>query len=265
MCRREQDPGGEDAVTRSVMREVYQDAEAYGRDLSPIVPNRIKAELVLRHVRPDDEVLDVGCANGLHLMTVAAHCRRAVGIDIHDAMLAVARSRLATAGVGNVALAAQSASALGFADQSFDLVYSFSTLLLVPDIQGALEEIARVLRPGGLAILDIAGRYNLSHLYHTWYYRRHGHFGVNAFGHAQLVRLLARLGLAICEEHALGFADQWKYVPGLHLCKFLDRLFHAPGPTDLDYRLSNSRWCFAFANRWYVVCRKAAAAGQETR
>ncbi len=261
MRERNRQPQGEDAATRSVMHQVYQDAEAYGRDLSPIVPNRIKAELVLRHLRPEDEVLDVGCANGLHLLAVAGHCRRVVGIDIHDAMLAVARDRLARAGVGNVALAAQSASALAFAGQSFDLVYSFSTLLLVPDIRGALGEIARVLRPGGLAILDIAGRYNLSHLYHTWYYRRHGHFGVNAFGHAQLVRLLGRLGLRICEEHALGFADQWKYVPGLHLCRFLDRFFHAPGPTDLDYRLSNSRWFFSLANRWYVVCRKSGEEG----
>ncbi len=229
-------------------------AASYGFATDKTLAARLKLELVSARIRPEHHVLDVGCANGLYMIPLASRCSEIVGIDINDRMLEVAREALQQAGVTNAQVHKQSATSLDFADASFDVVYSFSTLLLVPDTLGALGEIARVLKPGGWAVLDITGRYNLSRLYWSWYYRRHGHFGVNAYPYREIAGHLARLGLVIEEAHALGFTDQWRYVPGLHKLKVLDRLFHAPGERDLDYRLSNHPWLFPLANRWYLVC-----------
>jgi ubiquinone/menaquinone biosynthesis C-methylase UbiE len=232
-------------------------AASYGFDVDANLSARLKYDLALRYLRPDDNVLDIGCANGIHMRLLAGSCRHITGIDINEAMLDIAGTAMAENGIANVSLEKRSATDLGFADASFDLVYSFSTLLLIPDIERALREISRVLRPGGIAILDITGRWNLSRVYWGMYYRRHGHFGVHSFSYGDSVTRLGSLGLTVIESHALGFLDQWRYIPGLHWCKWLDRVLHRSLQDDLDYRVSNRPRLFPLANRWYVACRKS--------
>jgi ubiquinone/menaquinone biosynthesis C-methylase UbiE len=233
-------------------------APRYGFDVNANLSARLKYDLALKYLKPGDNVLDVGCANGIHMRLLAGRCRHITGIDINQPMLDIARTTLAEDGIANASLELRSATDLGIADASFDLVYSFSTLTLVPDVERALQEIRRVLRPGGIALIDFAGRWNLSHLYWDMYYRRHGHFGQRAFGYREAVMQLGALGLKVVESHALGFLDQWRYVPGLHWCKWLDQVFHASLQSDLDYRASNLSLFFPLANRWYLACRKGS-------
>jgi len=229
-------------------------AATYGFDVGANLSSRLKYDLALKFIKPADRVLDVGCGNGIHMRLLAARCGHITGIDVNAPMLAIAREALADA--SNVTLELQSASALGFADASFDLVYSFSTLLLVPDFDRALGEVARVLKRDGIALLDITGRWNLSRVYWGRFYRRHGHFGVHAFGYRGIVNKFERYGLGVIESHALGFLDQWRYIPGLHWCKGLDRVLHRSLQHDLDYAVSNNRLIFPLANRWYLACRR---------
>lgn len=233
-------------------------SESYGADIDANLSARLKYDLVLKYLKAEDEVLDVGCANGIHMRLLAPRCRRIAGVDISEPMLEVARKRLDEDGISNAELYQRSAADLGFSDSSFDLVYAFSILLLVPNVERALAEIHRVLRPNGIAILDITGRWNLSRIYWGMYYRRQGHFGVRSFRYHRIAAWLDKLGLSVIESHALGFLDQRRYIPGLHWCKGLDRLIHASPQRDLDYAVSNSPLIFPFANRWYIACRKAA-------
>lgn len=231
-------------------------AATYGFDVDTNLPAWLKYDLALKYLKPGDEVLDIGCANGIHMRLLAGKCRHITGIDINEPMLDIARSTLAKDHVGNATLELRSATELGFPDESFDLIYSFSTLTLVSNIARALNEIARVLRPGGIALLDISGRWNLSHIYWSHYYRRHGHFGLRAFGYREALAQIETLRMQVVEGHASGFLDQWRYIPGLHWCKSLDRVFHRSLENDLDYRVSNSPIFFPLANRWYFACRK---------
>ena len=57
-----------------------------------------------------------------------------------------------------------SATALPFADATFGCVYSFKVLAHIPAIDTALSEIARVLRPGGHAVLELYNRWSLRYL-----------------------------------------------------------------------------------------------------
>ncbi|MFA7428603.1 MAG: class I SAM-dependent methyltransferase [Rhodospirillaceae bacterium] len=231
-------------------------AQTYGYDITSVGPARLKWELLRQHVRPEDRVLDIGCANGIHMHIISLHCRQIEGIDISQGMLDQARVKLTDLGYLNARLHLASAESLPFGDQSFDLLYSFSTLLLVPDIMATFREISRVLRPQGIAILDITGRWNLSRFHWNRYWRDQGHFGIHAYSWREITQTLGEHGLTITEAHASGLTDQWKYLPFLHRFSAIGRLFHDGTTRDRDYRLSNRPMMRRFANRWYIVARK---------
>jgi SAM-dependent methyltransferase len=87
--------------------------------------------------------LDVGCGRGELLERVHdALGARVVGLDQSEHMVELARARGCEAVVGD-------AQALPFADGSFDCVSAAWMLYHVPDVDRALAEFARVLRPGG--------------------------------------------------------------------------------------------------------------------
>lgn len=240
----------------SVNRIYDSCAHEYGYDILSTLSARLKYELAMKYLSEESNVLDVGCANGIHMRYLAHHCSKIIGVDINDRMLSIAGEMIRSEKISNAQLIKNSATNLDFADGTFDLVYSFSTLLMVPDFDQALKEMCRVLKSGGIMLIDIAGRYNLSSVYWGGYYKRNGHFGVNSFNYKEIENRLAKLCMAPIETHALGFTDQWRYVPGLHFVKQLDRLFHGPGYRDLDYKISNLSAAFKFANRWYIACRK---------
>ena len=109
--------------------------------------------LLRRHVTGKD-VLEVGCGTGLLLRDVAKNARRAVGVDLSHGMLKPSHER-------GLDVIQGSATSLPFADQSFDVVYSFKVLAHVPDLAMAMSEMARVLRPGGLAICEFYNKHSL--------------------------------------------------------------------------------------------------------
>ncbi|MGN8048102.1 class I SAM-dependent methyltransferase [Curtobacterium sp. 22159] len=99
-------------------------------------------------------VLDLACGTGYVAEAVAR--RRGSGAhvvasDVNAAMLAVARQR---AGDRYTTVQAD-ASSLPFADGSFDVVLSQQGLQFFPNLDAALSEIARVLRPGGRLIATV--------------------------------------------------------------------------------------------------------------
>ncbi len=124
-------------------------------------------EKLLRHVafRGDEQVLDVGCGRGL-ILVGAAHALttgRAVGIDIWqtaDVSGNSAQAPLENARLEGVAerVAVQTCDmrSMPFPDGAFDVVVSRAAvhnLYRVGERQAAIREIARVLRPGGRAVI----------------------------------------------------------------------------------------------------------------
>jgi len=92
-------------------------------------------------------VLECGCGTGLLLERIAGFARSAKGIDLSPGMLEKARARGLDVREGSV-------TSLPFDDASFDVTCSFKVLAHVPDIQGALREMARVTRPGGVVLAE---------------------------------------------------------------------------------------------------------------
>jgi demethylmenaquinone methyltransferase/2-methoxy-6-polyprenyl-1,4-benzoquinol methylase len=102
-------------------------------------------------VRPADKVLDACCGTG-DLALAAERCGGTVtGVDFSERMLVRARAKSST-----VDWVLADATALPFADGSFDAVTVGFGIRNVPDLEAGLAELARVLRPGGrLACLEI--------------------------------------------------------------------------------------------------------------
>ena len=121
----------------------------------------IAATLVARaHLRPGDRVLDVGTGGGI-VAAKAARCvggngGHVVGVDVSPARHA--ESRAAPFGLPNVDFRRMPAEALDLPDATFDVVLSLFAFPHFRDVPAAVEEMRRVLRPGGRVVLGLAGR-----------------------------------------------------------------------------------------------------------
>ena len=98
-------------------------------------------------------VLEVGVGTGISLPDYSRNTRL-VGIDISEPMLRKAQVRKRDLKLDNVeALSVMDVGHLGFPDASFDVVVAQYVITAVPDPDAALDEFARVLKPGGEIIL----------------------------------------------------------------------------------------------------------------
>jgi phosphatidylethanolamine/phosphatidyl-N-methylethanolamine N-methyltransferase len=103
--------------------------------------------------RVDGRILDVGVGTGLELPMFRPGAR-VIGVDLSEPMLKRAAGRVDEHGLAQVAgLARMDASRLAFADCSFACVVAPYLLTVVPDPEEALDEFARVVRPGGEIVL----------------------------------------------------------------------------------------------------------------
>ena len=98
-------------------------------------------------------ILDVGVGTGLELPMFPARCR-VVGIDLAEAMLRRAGDRVRRERLGAVdGLSVMDATRMAFADGAFDAAVVPFVLTVVPDPHAMLDEVMRVVRPGGQIVM----------------------------------------------------------------------------------------------------------------
>ena len=164
------------------------------------------------------DVLDVGSGEGAAASTLAPHCASITCVDTNPRFVSTARERLAKHPHARALIA--DVHALPFANDSFDAVLMFHTLTYAAQPRRALDECARVLRPGGRLVLLCLDQHT-QHEVTARYGERHPGFSPRA------VRdLLARTGLDVaassvaCREAkkphlqvVLAFADKPRARP----------------------------------------------------
>jgi len=106
-----------------------------------------------------DHLLDIGCGiGGPARWIVAKHGCRVTGVDLTAEFCEAARELNRLTGLGDrVQILHGSALSLPLPDNSFDRAYSQAALMNVSDKRGVFCEAFRVLRPGGLLALSLAG------------------------------------------------------------------------------------------------------------
>ena len=148
-------------------------------------------EKALVGLLPDDagSLLDIGTGTGRILEVLARHAERATGIDQSREMLAVARTNLARAGLANVEIRQADMYALPFPSMSVDVVSIHQVLHYAEDPAAVLREAARVLAPGGTALIVDFAPHDLVELR-----REHAHVHLG-FADNQVAGWLAAAGL----------------------------------------------------------------------
>lgn len=154
------------------------------------------------------DVLDLCCGTALHLTRITGMARTCIGADFSQSFLGYAKANLAPV-IGD-RLVCANARGLPFADQCFDLVYCFSALYCIPAVDEAIAEIARVLRPGGTAILEMG---NLNSL-NTLVCRSYPDFANPCYiPVAQMKRIFRQTGLTIVQHRAFQLLPMWSDRP----------------------------------------------------
>lgn len=96
-----------------------------------------------------DAVLDVGCGCGVTTLAASRQAARAVGVDLSEPMLEVARTRMGQAGITNTAFLAADAQTHDFGRQTYTAVISRFGVMFFDDPVAAFSNLHRVLVPAG--------------------------------------------------------------------------------------------------------------------
>jgi ubiquinone/menaquinone biosynthesis C-methylase UbiE len=115
---------------------------------------------------PQARVLEIGCSFGQMTALLARRFSNLTAIDISPRSVQIAEKRLHSYGVDGVHFAVDDAeSLLSVPDNSFDAVFSFSTLRFCPQPDKALRAIKDKLRANGIAIIDFPNKMSPWHLF----------------------------------------------------------------------------------------------------
>jgi SAM-dependent methyltransferase len=115
------------------------------------------AERIEAAAAPGARILEVGVGTGRIALHLHRRGRWVVGIDLSAAMMAGYRGKAAAAGLPPPRLVRADVTRLPFADASVGAVVEVHVLHLVPGWRQALEEVRRVLAPGGVVLLGRGG------------------------------------------------------------------------------------------------------------
>ena len=162
-------------------------------------------------------VLDVACGPGIVTAALAARALEVVALDLTPQMLEKARERCGKAGRTNVLFKEGSATALPFADASFDAVITRLSFHHFLEPYAALKEMLRVLRPGGtVAIADIvsAEEPDKSELQNAIEVLRDPSH-VRMLPRSELIAMVARSGTTIERQETWNMAREFEEWAGI--------------------------------------------------
>ena len=136
-------------------------------------------------------VLEIGTGVGTDARALIRRGASYTGINIDAGSTATTSAALETFGLPGQVLQAD-ATRMRFPDASFDFVYSFGVLHHIPDVQAAMREIRRVLKPGGEVLAMLYNRRSINYAVEIRLLRK---LGVQLLRFPGCVDLLARVGL----------------------------------------------------------------------
>ena len=205
-------------------------------------------------------VLDYGCGTGVFFPDLVRHGYRVVGLDLSHDMLLADNLDL------DVMRICADGTRMPTADATFDAVFCRGSIHHLPDIRLAIEEIARVLKPGGLLVFSEPSNDSIvNRLARKWMYVLSDEFEEEdeGFRRKEFEPILREIGFDVEFSRGFGFfaytfagfpdkINILGHVPGT---EFLTRVMIA-----LDNILEHIPLVHRLALHWQVRARKTPAA-----
>jgi dTDP-4-amino-4,6-dideoxygalactose transaminase/ubiquinone/menaquinone biosynthesis C-methylase UbiE len=226
-------------------------------------PDDLFAELVAIRLRllkaygMGKAVLDVGCGSGDYLFEMKDDIKKGVGIDYSRSAIDSARLKKDGEKAEHIIFICDNARNIPYENRTFDLVYSFSALAYIPNVGAVIEEMARVLSPGGMAILEFGNRFCLN----TIVCRAYPQWAITCHVSTQEMKLiLDRAGFKILDKKTFQILPYWGNRPNwikLLLHPFWKRLFQKKIKGKmLDEWISSLPLFNRLAYRHIFICQK---------
>ena len=111
-----------------------------------------KLRVTRTYFRPDMEVLEFGCGTGSTAINHSPYVGHIHAIDISSKMIEIAQEKADEGNVSNVTFEQSTIEGVSVPDQSLDAVLGLSILHLLENMEGAIEKVHRMLKPGGVFV-----------------------------------------------------------------------------------------------------------------
>lgn len=189
-------------------------------------------ELIEETFSTDDCIVDLGCGGGQFSMIAAKVCREVLSIDGSNEMLELCRENAAQLGLQNIKFKSIDLNKL-----ESDLIGTFDGVILssvveyLDDLNGFMEKVSLILKPGGKVIISMPNRLSIYRLFETFCFRLTGrpayrNFVKNILSEGQFSKLLERHSIHTLDVHYYAKAPYISAVfRKLGLRKYSDNLF----------------------------------------
>jgi ubiquinone/menaquinone biosynthesis C-methylase UbiE len=166
-------------IEQTKVRDLFNDSSTFWtkiyqrNDLFAIIHQKRQA-IALKYVAElslpkTSRVLEIGCGSGFMTIALAKRGYTIKTLDCSRAMIRVAQNNANRAGLEKrIQMNIGDVHNLGFQNRSFDLIVALGVTPWLYDLKKALNEIARILTPGGYAVLNGDNIFRLNELFDPW-------------------------------------------------------------------------------------------------
>lgn len=160
-------------------------------------------------ISPASAALEIGCSFGHMTSLLAKKFDSMTAIDISPESIKLAKERLAYYGIKNVRFIVDDAEALTrIADESFDVIFSFSTIRFCPRPQEVLRAMYKKLKHGGVALIDFPNKYSPWHIFVKKAIGIEKHIHDRLFSLSEVKKLFGEAGFSVIRSKMFLFTSK---------------------------------------------------------
>lgn len=179
--------------------------------------------ILLKYSKEEDKILDVGCGIGIESVFLAKKGRKVWAVDKDLEPLKIAKE-YSQKEKTKINFKKADATKLPFKDEKFDMVFSIAMLHFLPQkkFEKAISEQIRVLKKGGILIIDVPYKYSIHTIYKKimiklgkWPWGKE-----KEFSRREIKRILNKYNLKLLKEYSWGLDRISKILFNFHETRF---------------------------------------------